>query len=114
MMNHYQKLIPLCIFYQTVPLLLFHYYCLEGKGNGNVDLRIRREGDHLGFLVLQIDGAGITLDQVIAQYNQLKTSGNSLDEETCYSQVMPWGTLSFGFKERNPDYLSSIAYDPEY
>jgi len=85
----------------------------------NVDLRIKRSGDHPGFLVLEMDvtgGTGVTLEQVQAQYSQLTItntpSGDSLEEEYSYSQIFPWGKLSFGFKARDPERLASIAFDP--
>jgi hypothetical protein len=91
----------------------------DGVIISNVDLRIKREGDHPGFLVLEMDvtgGTGVTLEQVQEQYSELTLtsipSGNSPDEEFSYSQVLTWGKLTFGFKEQDSERLSSIAFDP--
>jgi hypothetical protein len=40
--------------------------------------------------------------------------GRSWDEETSYSVFMPWGKLSFGFMESNPNCLSSIVINPAF
>jgi len=91
----------------------------DGVVISNVDLRIKRSGDHPGFLVLvmdETDGAGVTLEQVQAQYSQLAITdiprGDSLEEEFSYSQIFPWRKLSFGFKARDPERLASIVFDP--
>lgn len=83
----------------------------------NVDLRIRYRAGHPGFLVLNLSGSCITLDMVRAHYRSLRVtdrpSGRSLDEVTSYTTSLHWGDLSFSFKERNPNCLSSLAFDPK-
>ncbi|MGV2288491.1 hypothetical protein AAHK20_07220 [Trinickia sp. YCB016] len=83
---------------------------------GNVDLRIRHKEGHPGFLVLNLAGSCIGLDAVRAHYGDLKITdfprGRSLDEVTSHTTALEWGELSFSFKERNPDCLSSIAFAP--
>jgi hypothetical protein len=82
----------------------------------NVDLRIKRNGPHPGFMVWDISGTCIKLAQVRSHYGEMQITdmprGHSLDEETSYSTMRTWGKLSFGFAERNPDCLASIAFDP--
>ncbi|WP_345889846.1 hypothetical protein [Paraburkholderia sp. Cy-641] len=83
----------------------------------NVDLRIRYRAGHPGFLVLNLSGSCITLDMVRAYYRSLRVTdrprGRSLDEVTSYTTALHWGDLSFSFKERNPNCLSSLAFDPK-
>ena len=86
----------------------------------NVDLRVKREGEHPGFLVLEMDvtdGTGVTLEQVQAKYSKLAITntprGDSLEEEFSYTQNLSWGKLTFGFKARDPERLSSIAFEPK-
>ena len=89
----------------------------EGVAIENVDLRIKRAGPHPGFLVLSIGGNCIGIDAVRAHYNELKITdtprGHSLDEVTSHSAMLQWGELSFSFKERNPNCLASVAFDPK-
>jgi len=102
---------------------LFHFFesppmaLTEGVVISGLDLRLKRGGGHPGFLALAIGGACVTLDQIRAHYEPLKLTdaphGHSLNEEFVYSQSRPWGELSFGFAERNPKCLSSIALRPK-
>jgi hypothetical protein len=89
----------------------------EGVVISNVDLRIKRGSNHPGFLVLEVGGSCITMEQIRTQYGELQTTpfscGRSLDEETCHFQLLPWGKLSFGFKERNPQCLASVSFEPK-
>jgi len=89
----------------------------DGVVISTIDLRIKRVGKDPGFLVLNIDGTCITKDQLEARYKHLRITGtphgHSLEERTVYSQDMPWGTLSFGFKERKPDCLATVVFDPK-
>jgi len=82
----------------------------------NVDLRVKHREGHPGFLVLNLSGRCIDLGTVRVHYLNLRVTdrprGRSLDEVTSYTTVLPWGELSFSFKERNPDCLSSIAFAP--
>lgn len=82
-----------------------------------VDLRLGMKHGAPGFLVLNLDGGCISLDAVRAHYRDLRITdtprGHSLDEVTSHSASLPWGELSFSFKERNPNCLSSVAFDPK-
>ncbi|WP_197326633.1 hypothetical protein [Ralstonia solanacearum] len=91
---------------------------LEGNGRiALVDLRLGMEAGDPGFMVLNLDGGCISLDAVRAHYRDLRITdtprGHSLDEVTSHSASLPWGELSFSFKERNPNCLSSVAFDPK-
>lgn len=89
----------------------------EGGRIAQVDLRLGMEAGDPGFMVLSIDDACVSLDAVRAHYNDLtitdRPRGRSLDEVTAYSASLAWGQLSFGFKERNPKCLASVALDPK-
>ena len=99
-------------FYESPPVTL-----KDGVVIRNVDLRIKRTGPHPGFMVMEIEGLCITLDQIRRRYGPLEITetphGHSLDDETSHSVMQPWGKLSFGFAERNPDCLASIVFDPK-
>jgi len=99
-------------FFRSPPIHL-----AEGVVISDVDLRIRREGKDLGFLVLGIGGVCITEDQLKTHYSPLKIigtpHGHSLEEATTFSPDLPWGKLFFGFKERNPDCLATVGFDPK-
>lgn len=83
----------------------------------SLDLRIRKEQPHPGFLVLNLSGTCVQKSAVNSRYTQLVMTdfprGRSLDEEASYSQETSWGKLSFGFAERAPDCLHSIVFDPK-
>ena len=81
-----------------------------------VDLRLGSDAGDAGFLVLSIEGACLGLAQVRAHHGDLKVTGaprgRSLEEATTHSVQLPWGKLSFGFKERNPECLASVVLSP--
>ena len=89
----------------------------SGVEIANVDLRVKRVGPHPGFMVLEIGGTCITLDQVRRHYSALKITdtprGRSLEDATSYTAYLPWGELSFSFRELNPECLASIAFNPK-
>jgi hypothetical protein len=66
------------------------------------------------LLNLTLAGSCLKKSAIEARYGPLSVTnaprGRSLDEELGLSRVEPWGTLSFGFAERNPDCLSSITF----
>ncbi|MEZ0190469.1 hypothetical protein AB9X41_14670 [Ralstonia solanacearum] len=99
-------------FFKSNPIKLSDGVVIE-----NVDLRIKRTGPHSGFLVLSVGGSCIGIDAVRTHYSDLRITdtprGHSLDEVTSHSASLPWGELSFSFKERNPNCLSSVAFDPK-
>ena len=88
----------------------------DGRRIANVDLRVGFDPGNLGFLVLSIEGACVSLEQVRARYGSLEVTdrprGRSLDEMTSHSIQLPWGKLSFGFTVRNPECLASIVLNP--
>ncbi|MEF3062924.1 hypothetical protein V4C85_24170 [Ralstonia solanacearum] len=98
-------------FFKSNPIKLSDGVVIE-----DVDLRIKRTGPHPGFLVLSVGGSCIGIDTVRTHYSDLRITdtprGHSLDEVTSHSASLPWGELSFSFKERNPNCLSSVAFDP--
>ncbi|API73570.1 hypothetical protein [Ralstonia pseudosolanacearum] len=102
----------------TVFLQNEHPVMLTGDGRiAQVDLRLGMEQGDPGFMVLNLDGGCIGLDTVRAHYRELKITdtprGHSLDEVTSHSASLSWGELSFSFKERNPNCLASVAFDPK-
>lgn len=66
------------------------------------------------LLNLTVTGPCLKKSAVEAKYGPLSVtnapSGRSLDEELGLSRGEPWGILSFGFAERNPDCLRSITF----
>lgn len=88
----------------------------DGVEVSQIDLRIKREGSHPGFLVLNLTGHCVSLDEVRQRYKNLQIfgvpTGRSLDEATSYSTALGWGQLSFGFRERNPACLGYVVFDP--
>jgi hypothetical protein len=97
--------------YESTPISI-----ADGVIVQNVDLRIKRVGQHPGFLVLEIGGTCITLDQIRARYADLEITdaprGRSPNDVTSHTTVQPWGELSFSFKESSPECLASIAFEP--
>lgn len=89
----------------------------EGSQIAEVDLRLGLAPGDPGFIVLGLDDGCMTLHAVRTHYNDLKITdtprGRSLDEVTAYSVSLPWGRLSFSFKERNRQCLASVAFDPK-
>lgn len=88
----------------------------EGVVIEKIDLRIGMEDGHPGFLVLDLGGECLGLDNVQAQFKSTKISqiptGRSVDEATVHTSMHSWGTLSFGFREKDPKCLAYIAFDP--
>lgn len=82
-----------------------------------IDLRIRREQPHPGFLMLSVAGSCIPREEVLDRYKGLSITsvprGRSPDEQTYWSREDAWGWIRFGFAERNPDCLSSVVFDPK-
>ena len=83
----------------------------------NADLHLKRQRNHPGFMVLNLSGSCLSLQQVRTHYSDLKLteipSGAPLDEEVTYSVQQPWGNLSFGFKDRNAQCLTYVAMDTD-
>jgi len=97
-------------FYDGGPLYLADQINIEV-----IDLRVRLMNEAQGLIALEIAGVCVTLEQVRAHYPDLVFTdiprGRSLDEKTYWTTYLPWGELSFGFKERNPDCLASVVID---
>jgi hypothetical protein len=100
----------------------FHFFkgqstIAKGVTISNVDLRIKREGVHPGFLALDLQGTCIDIDEVRKYYKELEITqvprGKSLDETTSHTAKQAWGEISFSFSERKPDCLSSISFAPK-
>ena len=81
----------------------------------NVELRTNLADEARGLLVLGVAGTCLSVEQLRARYPELAVTdhprGRSLEEETTYSIQLPWGQLSFGFKERNPACLATVVLD---
>lgn len=88
----------------------------DGVVLANVDLRIRREAGHPGFMVLELGGACVPLAEVRRHYGELTITGvprgHSEHETTAHTSYRPWGALTFSFAERQPACAASIAFDP--
>ncbi|AXV72693.1 hypothetical protein CJO75_00075 [Ralstonia solanacearum] len=82
-----------------------------------VDLRTQHQSSHPGFMVLKLSGPCISFDMVRSHYGNLEVTdvprGRSLEESTTHSTTLPWGRLSFSFKERNPGCLASVTFKPK-
>jgi hypothetical protein len=67
------------------------------------------------LLILKLDGPCLAKAEVQNRYGPLQITdvprGKSLDEEASFSRTYAWGTLSFGFAERNRDCLRTIVYN---
>lgn len=81
-----------------------------------IDLRIGLNESHPGFLVLDLGGACLSLDNVHSRFKATEITqiptGRSVDEATVHTSMHSWGTLSFGFREKDPNCLAYIAFDP--
>lgn len=81
-----------------------------------VDLRIKRTNPSVGLLVMDVGGRCITLADVRTRYGALNITdaprGRSPDETTVHTSYQPWGRLSFGFAESNPDCVAHVVFDP--
>ena len=81
-----------------------------------VDLRLGLDVNEPELLILELDGLCTTIEQVKDHYGSLQIAGiptgRSPSEETSHSKDMPWGRLSFGFADRNPKCLTSVAFAP--
>lgn len=83
---------------------------------GNIDLRVRAAPPHDSFMVLNIEGTGcIRLNEVKKHFSALTLNqvphGHSWEEETGYRSTADHWSLAFGFAEKRPECLASIAFD---
>ena len=98
-------------FYAATDLALSQGVVIE-----NIDLRIKKEQPHPGFLVLTLSGTCVPKSEVLGRYEGLELTGvprgRSPDEEASYSRVERWGRLSFGFAEHTPGCLRTVVFNP--
>lgn len=99
-------------FYKASDLALSNGSVIE-----SIDLRIKKEQPHPGFLVIKLAGACVPKSEVMQRYEGLKLTeyprGRSLDEEASFSRREVWGRISFGFSERARDCLRTVVFNPD-
>ena len=65
-------------------------------------------------LTLEVDGSCLTLSDVRRQVGELAliqpARGRSLDEFEVWRAARPWGALTFGFVQRQPDCLARVGF----
>jgi len=81
-------------------------------GFTGADLRVNARNSE-AILILDVVKTCPCKDDVLRRYPGAVISnhprGHSLDEETSYTVERQWGGLTFGFKERSPECLSSVT-----
>ena len=81
-------------------------------GFSGADLRVNARTSE-AILVLDVVDTCPGKHDVLRRYPGAVISnhprGHALDEETSYTVERQWGRLTFGFKERSPDCLSSVT-----
>jgi hypothetical protein len=100
----------------------FHFFKAEALPLGDVasiaklTLMIKRSNPYVSMVGFDLAGSCIGLEQFENHYPNLTITevprGRSLDEATSHSAYFPWGRIAFGFKERKPECLASIAFHP--
>lgn len=99
-------------FYKAGDLALSNGVVIE-----SIDLRIRKEQPHPGFMVLRLTGTCVAKAEVMRRYEGLKLTeyprGRSLNEQAHFSRRESWGEISFGFAERARDCLRSVVFSPD-
>ena len=85
-------------------------------GRVDIDLRAARAGATTGgILNLGISGKCLKRSDVEKKYGPLTLSGvprgRSTAEQLAFTRAEPWGRLSFGFAEANPDCLKTVTFD---
>jgi hypothetical protein len=87
---------------------------INGVNISRILLGVKNNDDtNVGALTLNIADSCIKLEQVKQKYDlQLigYPRGRSFDEETTYESITSWGSLVFGFAERNRACLSSVGF----
>lgn len=87
----------------------------DGVNISHVQLRTRLDDAARGLIVLDLEGACVSLDDVRQRVPSVALTnaprGRSPNETTGFSAEQAWGTLSFGFKERSPGCLASVVID---
>ncbi|TRW16741.1 hypothetical protein [Glacieibacterium frigidum] len=87
-------------------------------GRVDIDLRAAKAGATTGGLLnLGISGACLKRGDVERKYGPLTLSGvprgRSTEEPVSFSRDEPWGRLSFGFAQDNPDCVKTVTFDVE-
>jgi len=76
--------------------------------------RPNNEFDIKSGLSLELSGACVKLDEIRKQFGKLEITqsprGRSPLESTVHASKESWGTLSFAFKEENPDCLFRVSF----
>jgi hypothetical protein len=85
-------------------------------GQVSIDLRAAKPGATTGGLLnVGITGACLKRRDVERKYGPLALSGvprgRSSEEQLAFSRSEPWGRLSFGFAEADPDCLRTVTFD---
>jgi hypothetical protein len=80
------------------------------------EVEFRQVPNRKGYTaILKLETTCIMRADIIKEYPDVKITGiphgHSLEEETTFSTVREWGQLSFGFKERDRDCISSIMFN---
>jgi len=86
-----------------------------------VHLRVRTNTNKMSRLIISLseDAGRFTFDRIKSAWPDIRIDpstyprGQSWDEKRHYQTNRPWGRLSFGFKERQPDCLASITFIPK-
>jgi hypothetical protein len=81
--------------------------------------RVGRTGETVRLILdLADEAACFTRERIKKTYPDLSLTdvprGRSMEEEAYFSSSQLWGRLSFGFKEKRRDCLSSIVFIPEW
>jgi len=93
----------------------------EGLLLVKTELRLNKGTNEMTRLIVNLsdDASCFMLDRIKRAYPDIQLDpygpprGKSLDEETGFWAKRPWGHISFGFKERRPNCLSSIIFIPK-
>lgn len=81
----------------------------------SLDLRVHKHQPLHRLLVLSLAGRCVERSAVLSRYVGLQISDHPRDtfpdRETYWSTQLPWGKLSFGFAQGNPDCLRTVVFD---
>lgn len=88
----------------------------DGISISKIDLRLAKSKNHPGFMVIDLGGACVSIAALRSHYDGLEIvespRGQSLQESTWHRKSWGWGSVSFGFREANPNCLSQVAFNP--
>lgn len=87
----------------------------DGVDVQNLDLRVHKDEPLQRLLVLTIGSRCVERSAVLARYDSLQITDHPRstfpDQQTYWSKQQPWGKLSFGFAQGNPDCLRTVVLD---